>query len=73
MKDDSRVVIIFPFYEYPDKTKLSINLERVINGLSLELVEKTLHFNVSFPISIGREHNIISRQIVILKKNSMKQ
>ncbi|MHA1352056.1 MAG: TRM11 family SAM-dependent methyltransferase [Candidatus Heimdallarchaeaceae archaeon] len=73
LKDDSRVVIIFPFYEYPDKTKLSINLERVINGLSLELVEKTLHFNVNFPISIGREHNIISRQIVILKKNSMKQ
>ncbi|MHA1865072.1 MAG: TRM11 family SAM-dependent methyltransferase [Candidatus Heimdallarchaeaceae archaeon] len=70
LKDESRVVIIFPFYEYPDKTKLSINLERVIEGSSLEPVEKTVYFNVNFPINIGREHNIISRQIIVLKKNT---
>ncbi len=65
---NERVVMILPNYHYKGQKIVKPNIENILNKTTYEFLGNTFYFNQSFPISIGREHNVISREIIVLIK-----
>ena len=68
LKSTGKIVFIVPSYKYSNDLEILPNIEAIANQCSLVALEKSRFLHVSFPISIGRAHNVINRYLVIFHK-----
>ncbi len=70
LKNKGRIIIIFPLYRYSSEIILTTDYDKIARDLDLNIIKKSMLFNESLPVEIGRSHNTISRYICIFEKQS---
>ncbi len=68
LKDTGKIVFILPVYHYSDKLEVYPDIEKIVSQCSLINQESSKFFHVSFPLQIGRKHNVINRYLTIFTK-----